>query len=85
MKQITKEDVIEYIKKNGINEFLEGLNPQPIKTISEIRAQISFYESEEKRYEDLMKKYPGDFDFKREYYGTACKIYALKWVLLFRE
>lgn len=85
MKQITKEDVIAYIKNNGINEVLEGLNPQPIRTIGQIREQIAFYKKEEKRYEDLLKKHPHDFDFKRDYYGVASKIYALEWVLLFKQ
>jgi hypothetical protein len=47
--------------------------------------KIEFYKSEQKRYEQLCKHYPNDFDFKREMYGYASKVFALEWVLSFKN
>ena len=55
-----------------------------IRSVYEIRQQIEFYEKEEKRYAELMKKFPNDVEYHREMFGYASRIYALKWVLLHR-
>ena len=57
--------------------------PVSCRSIPEILEKIEIYKSEQKRYEALCKDYPNDFEFKREMYGYASKVFALEWVLLF--
>ena len=60
--------------------LIEQLGRCDSKT-SDIIEKIEFYKSEEERYRQLCKEYPNDFDFKREVYGYASRIFTLEWVL----
>ena len=55
------------------------------RSIEDILEQINIYKSEEKRFKELSNKYPNDFDSKQKLYGEACKVFALEWVLLFKN
>lgn len=71
------------IIEERIDEVKELTEPSVYcRSIPEITQKIYFYKSEEKRFEQLSEKYPNDLGFQREFYGSACKVFALEWVLL---
>jgi hypothetical protein len=65
---------------------INNLNTDAIscRSVPAILEKIEFYKSEQERYEQLAKKYPNDYDYKRELYGFASKVFALEWVLKFK-
>ncbi len=58
---------------------------QHYRSVDEIIEKIDFYKTEEKRYKKLNENRPNDFDIKRELYGYASKIFALEWVVNFKN
>lgn len=61
--------------------MLRAIRSRKIAGIKEIKERIDYLKTELNRYEELSKKYPNDFDYQRELYGSASKIHALEWVL----
>ena len=83
-----EEDLVISIinPESEIHKVISNLDSTlPRRSIEEISEKIESYKSEQKRYERLSKDYPNDFDFKREMYGYASKVFALEWVMFFQK
>lgn len=78
---IVATEKAEYCLTDILERYLIEQVSKGDAKVSDIIEKIEFYKSEEERYRQLCKEYPNDFDFKREAYGYASRIFTLEWVL----